>query len=57
MIQEQLVFKGLILVIPAVMRKEILALAHATHIGTEGYLSRAQETMFWLHNVLALCGA
>ena len=45
--QDQLVFKGLRLVIPAVMRREMLVLAHATHIGTEGCLRRARETMIW----------
>ena len=45
--QDQLVFKGLRLVIPVVMRREMLVLAHATHIGTEGCLRRARETMFW----------
>ncbi len=46
-VQDQLVFKGQVLVLPAGLRKEMLALAHATHIGIEGCLRRAREIMFW----------
>ena len=38
-VQDQLVFKGQMLIVPAGMRKEMLAGAHATHIGMEGWLS------------------
>ena len=46
-VQDQLVFKGPLLVVPAVMRKEMMAVAHATHIGTEGCIRRARESMYW----------
>ena len=46
-VQDQLVFKGQMLIVPAGMRKEMLAGAHATHIGMEGCLRRAREIMFW----------
>ena len=46
-VQDQLVFKGQMLIVPAGMRKEMLAVAHATHIGMEGCLRRAREIMFW----------
>ena len=35
-VQDQLVFKGAELVIPAAMRKDMMAVAHASHIGIEG---------------------
>ena len=40
-IQGQLVFKGAQLVVPAAMRKEMMAVAHASHIGIEGCIQRA----------------
>ena len=46
-VQDQLVFKGQMLIVPAEMCKEMLAVAHATHIGMEGSLRRAREIMFW----------
>lgn len=46
-VQDQLVFKGSQLVVPAAMRKEMMAVAHASHIGIEGCIRRARETMFW----------
>ena len=46
-VQDQLVFKGSRVIIPATMRKEMVAIAHATHIGIEGCIRRARESMFW----------
>lgn len=43
-VQDQVVFKGTQLVIPAAMRKEMMVLAHASHVGS---IRRARETMFW----------
>ena len=40
-VQDQLIFKGAQLVVPAAMRKEMMALAHASHIGIEGCVRRA----------------
>ena len=45
--QDDLVFKGDLLVIPAAMRKEMIAAVHATHIGVDGCVRRARDTMFW----------
>ena len=45
--QGNLVFKGPLVVVPAPMRKEMMAITHATHIGVEGCIRRARETMFW----------
>ena len=42
-----LVFKGSRVIIPRVMRKEMITLAHESHIGMEGCVRRARETMFW----------
>lgn len=46
-VQDQLVFKGAQLVVPAAMRKGMMAVAHASHIGIEGCIQRARKTMFW----------
>ena len=46
-VQEQIVLKGDRLVIPTNLRKEMTALVHATHIGAEGCIRRARETMYW----------
>ena len=45
--QDQLVFKGSTVVVPAALRKEMMAICHATHIGTEGCIRRGRESMFW----------
>ena len=46
-VQDSLIFKGQQLVVPAVMRREMMALVHASHIGIEGCIRRARETMYW----------
>ena len=48
-IQDNLIFKGPQLVIPAAMRKEMTSVTHASHIGIEGCIRRAQETMHRPH--------
>ena len=45
--QDVLVFKGACLVVPTSMRKELMSVAHSTHIGTEGCLRRVRECLFW----------
>ena len=42
-----LVFKGPVVVVPAALRKELMAACHDTHIGVEGCIRRARESMFW----------
>ena len=46
-VQGELVFKGDLLVIPTAMRKEMTAAIHSSHIGIEGCLRRARDSMFW----------
>ena len=46
-VQDNLIFKGSQLVIPATMRREMMSLTHASHIGIEGCIRRARETMYW----------
>ena len=41
-VQDNLIFKGSQLVIPATMRREMMSLTHASHIGIEGCIRRAQ---------------
>ena len=45
--EDQLVFKGPVLVVPAALRKVMMAACHDTHIGVEGCIRRARESMFW----------
>ena len=45
--QDDLVFKGDLLVILAAMRKEMIAAVHTTHIGVDGCVWRARDTTFW----------
>lgn len=42
-----LVFKGAVVVVPAALRKEMMVSCHDTHIGVEGCIRRARESMFW----------
>ena len=42
-VQGNLIFKGPRLVIPAFLRKELMSVAHKTHIGIEGCLRRVRE--------------
>jgi len=46
-IQDQFVFKGPRVVIPAVLRKEIMSRIHASHIGIEGCIRRARDSLYW----------
>ena len=46
-VQDDLIFKGPQVVIPAAMRKEMMSVTHASHIGIEGCIRRARETMYW----------
>ena len=46
-VESTLVFKGHRVVIPQSMRKEMIELAHEAHIGMEGCIRRARESMFW----------
>lgn len=46
-VQDSLIFKGPLIVIPSTLRREIIELVHATHIGMEGCLRRARDSMYW----------
>jgi len=46
-VEDQLVFKGPVVVVPAALRKEMMAACHDTHIGVEGCIRRARESLFW----------
>ena len=46
-VQGNLIFKGPRLVVPACMRKELMSVAHATHIGIEGCLRRVRGCLLW----------
>ena len=40
-------FKGTRVVIPRVMRPEVMSKIHASHLGVEGCLRKARDTVFW----------
>ena len=46
-VQEPLVFKGPVVVVPVALRKEMIAACHGSHIGVEGCIRRARESIFW----------
>ena len=46
-VQHDLVFKGPVVVVPAALRKELMQACHDTHIGIEGCIRRARESMYW----------
>ena len=46
-VQGNLIFNGPRLVVPACMRKELMSVAHTTHIGIEGCLRRVRECLLW----------
>ena len=46
-VQGDLVFKGHQLVVPLCLRKEMMEVIHASHIGIEGCLQRARESLYW----------
>ena len=46
-LQDVLVFKGQRLVVPLSLRRELIRVAHGTHIGMEGCLRRMRESLFW----------
>ena len=46
-IQDQLVFKRSRVVIPASLRREMMSVIHASHIGIEGTIRRARDSLYW----------
>ena len=45
--QNELVFKEERLVVPASLRKELVATVHSSHISIEGCIHRARDTLYW----------
>lgn len=46
-VQDALVFKRDLLVVPTSMRRELMTVAHTTHMGIEGCLRRMRDTLYW----------
>ena len=46
-VQGPLVFKGAVVIVPSALRKGMMAACHDTHIGIEGCIRRARESIFW----------
>ena len=42
-VQDQLKFKGEMLVIPVALRREMMSIAHSLHIGIEGCIRQVQD--------------
>lgn len=53
-IQNELVFKGQQIVVPAVLRKELMEKTNASHIGIEGCIRRARDTLYWPHMTMEI---
>ena len=45
-IQNKLIFKGQLLVVPAALRKELMAVVHSSYIAIEGCIRRARDTLY-----------
>ena len=46
-VHDHLVFKGSKLVIPVSMQREMMSIAHSSHIGVEGCIRRVRDTVYW----------
>lgn len=46
-VQDEILFRGDRVIVPAPMRSEMLKKIHASHIGIEGCLRRAREILYW----------
>ena len=46
-VQGDLIFKGRRLVVSSSIRKELMSVVHATHIGIEGYSGGPENVFFW----------
>ena len=46
-VQDEILFRGNRVIVPASMRSEMLKKIHASHIGIEGCLRRAREILYW----------
>ena len=46
-VQDELVYRGQRVVVPQSLRKRMVQRIHASHIGVEGCLRRARESLYW----------
>ena len=46
-VQNELVFKGQLLVVPTALRKELMAVVHSSHISIEECVRRALDSLYW----------
>ena len=46
-VQDDLIFKGRRFVVSSSIRKELMSVVHATHIGIEGYSGGPENVFFW----------
>ena len=61
-VQDEILFRGNRVIVPAAMRSEMLKKIHASHIGIEGCLRRAREILYWpgmtaaIRDCVSACG-
>ena len=46
-IQDGILYKGLRMIIPSCLRKEMLNKVHSSHVGTEACIRKASDSLFW----------
>ena len=46
-VQESLIFKGERVLVPKLLRNDMIKRVHSTHLGVEGCLRRARECFYW----------
>ena len=61
-VQDEILFRGSRVIVPAAMRAEMLKKIHSSHIGIEGCLRRAREILYWpgmtaaIRDYVSACG-
>ena len=61
-VQDEILFRGNRVIVPAAMRSEMLTKIYASHIGIEGCLRRAREILYWpgmtaaIRDCVSACG-
>ena len=46
-IQDGILYKGLCMIIPVTLREDMLKKLHSSHVGTEAYIRKASDSLFW----------
>ena len=46
-VQDEVIFKGSQIIVPTMLRREMIQKVHEGHLGAESCLRRAKEVFFW----------